>query len=104
MVILEAQASGRPVVGFRSGGIPEAIREGVTGLLAEPENDEELSRHILRYLQDEAFWQSSSTQALAWIAERFDLDRQTRELESIYEECLVSASGSTRQESMSFMS
>ncbi len=104
MVILEAQASGRPVVGFRSGGIPEAVREGITGLLAEPENDEELSRHILRYLQDKVFWQSSSTQALAWTAERFDLDRQTRELESIYEECLVSAGGATHKKNMSFMS
>ncbi len=92
MVILEAQAMGRPVVGFRTGGIPEAIREGVTGLLAPAGDDENLAQQILRYLQDEAFWQSSSAQGIDWIAERFDLDRQTRALEAIYRECQSSGS------------
>jgi colanic acid/amylovoran biosynthesis glycosyltransferase len=88
MVILEAQASGRPVVGFRCGGIPEAVREGVTGLLASSEDEEGLACHILRYFEDKEFWQSSSARGIEWTAERFDLDRQTRELETIYEECL----------------
>lgn len=92
MVILEAQAMGTPVVGFRTGGIPEAMREGVTGLLAPAGDDENLAQQILRYLQDEAFWQSSSAQGIDWIAERFDLDRQTRELEAIYRECQSSGS------------
>jgi colanic acid/amylovoran biosynthesis glycosyltransferase len=92
MVILEAQAMGRPVVGFRSGGIPEAIREGVTGLLAPAGDEASLAEQILRYLQDEALWQSSSAEGTNWVAERFDLDRQTRELENIYRECQSSAS------------
>jgi glycosyltransferase involved in cell wall biosynthesis len=92
MVILEAQAMGRPVVGFRSGGIPEAICEGVTGLLAPAGDEASLAEQILRYLQDEAFWQSSSTRGIDWVAERFDLDRQTRELEVIYRECQSSGS------------
>jgi glycosyltransferase involved in cell wall biosynthesis len=93
MVILEAQASGRPVVGFRCGGIPEAVREGVTGLLASSEDEEGLACHILRYFEDKAFWQSSSARGIEWTAERFDLDRQTRELETIYEECLSTRRG-----------
>ena len=88
MVILEAQAMGRPVVGFRSGGIPEALLDGVSGLLAPVGDEEKLASHILRYLQDEIFWQGSSAQAIEWTAERFDIDRQTRELESIYNETL----------------
>jgi colanic acid/amylovoran biosynthesis glycosyltransferase len=86
MVLLEAQAMGRPVVGFRTGGIPEAIRDGVTGLLAAGGDEESLARHILRYLQDEAFWHNSSALGVKWTAKRFDLDRQTRELEVIYEQ------------------
>ncbi len=92
MVILEAQAMGRPVVGFRSGGIPEAISEGETGLLAPAGDEASLAQQILRYLQDEAFWQSSSARGIDWVAERFDLDRQTRELEDIYRECQASGS------------
>ena len=35
--LVEASACGLPVIGSRSGGIPEAIREGETGLLVEPD-------------------------------------------------------------------
>ncbi len=88
MVILEAQATGRPVVGFRTGGIPEALQENVTGLLAPSEDVESLTQHILRYLQDDAFWQSSSSHGIEWTKEHFDLDQQTRHLEAIYSEYL----------------
>ena len=57
MVVLEAQAMGRPVVGFRTGGIPEALIDGASGLLAPTGDEEKLACHILRYLQDETFWQ-----------------------------------------------
>jgi glycosyltransferase involved in cell wall biosynthesis len=38
MALLEAQAAGLPVVAGRSGGIPDILRDGTTGLLA-PEGD-----------------------------------------------------------------
>lgn len=88
MVGLEAQAMGRPVVGFRTGGIPEAVRHEETGLLAAEGDSPKLSEYILRYLNDTAFWQASSTRAVQWIGERFDLQKQTAILEDIYEECL----------------
>jgi colanic acid/amylovoran biosynthesis glycosyltransferase len=90
MVSLEAQAMGRPVVGFRTGGIPEAIKHGETGLLANEGNSHELGESILRYLSEDAFWQASSKRAVEWIAERFNLQKQTRILERFYEECLSS--------------
>ncbi len=36
MALLEAQAAGLPVVAGRERGVPEVVRDGVTGLLAEP--------------------------------------------------------------------
>ncbi len=84
MVALEAQARGRPVVGFRTGGIPEAVRHGETGLLAAPSDHTKLAEHIVTYLTDERFWQESSRRAVQWIANAFDLEVQTRKLESIY--------------------
>ncbi len=84
MVMLEAQATGRPIVGFRTGGIPEAISEGLTGLLAAPGDDQELAAHLLRMLSDEALWNSASEAAISWVKERFDLADRTRELETIY--------------------
>lgn len=48
---LEAMASRVPVVAFRSGGIPEVVVDGVTGLLAG--SDEELPRLVVELSQDQ---------------------------------------------------
>lgn len=51
-VILEAQAVGLPVVAARVGGVPDAVREGESALLAESGNHEQLCRHCLELLRD----------------------------------------------------
>ncbi|MCW2529734.1 MAG: glycosyl transferase group 1, partial [Pseudonocardiales bacterium] len=50
--IIEAQACGRPVVAYRVAGVPEAVIEGTTGLLAAPGDTAELGRHIARLICD----------------------------------------------------
>lgn len=42
MTVLEAYALGKPVIGARIGGIPEIVRDEVTGLLFEPGSPEDL--------------------------------------------------------------
>ncbi len=51
LVFLEAQACGLPAIGSRSGGIPDAIKEGEGGWLVTQDNEKEL-REILIYLLD----------------------------------------------------
>jgi phosphatidylinositol alpha-1,6-mannosyltransferase len=52
IVFVEAGAMGKPVVGGRSGGIPDAVVDGVTGLLVEPTDLEQISRGIISLLLD----------------------------------------------------
>lgn len=52
LVYLEAGAYGLPVVGTRSGGVPDAVLDGETGLLAEPGDVEGIAAAILRLLQE----------------------------------------------------
>jgi phosphatidylinositol alpha-1,6-mannosyltransferase len=48
IVFLEASASGRPVIGGRSGGVPEAVEDGVTGLLVDGGSVEDVAAAIER--------------------------------------------------------
>ncbi len=50
--LVEASASGIPVIGGRSGGIPDAVRDGETGLLVDEEDPAAVAGAVRRLLQD----------------------------------------------------
>lgn len=52
IVYLEAGACGKPVVATRSGGVPDAVLDGETGILVDEEDDEAAATAIVRLLQD----------------------------------------------------
>lgn len=52
LVILEAMAHGLPVIASRIGGLPELVEDGITGLLFEPGDDQELAARMLTLWQD----------------------------------------------------
>ncbi len=54
LVFLEANAYGKPVIGGRSGGTPDAVLDGVTGLLIEPNDPVALAGAVLRLLNNPA--------------------------------------------------
>lgn len=55
LVLLEAMASGLPVVGSNSGGIPEMICDQETGLLVQERNVAEIREAILKLINDDEF-------------------------------------------------
>ena len=52
IALLEAQAAGIPVVAGQSGGIPDAVQDGVTGVLADPEDPAAVAAAIAGLLDD----------------------------------------------------
>jgi phosphatidyl-myo-inositol dimannoside synthase len=52
LVFLEANACAKPVVAGRSGGIPDAVADGITGLLVNPHDPKEIADAINRLLLD----------------------------------------------------
>ncbi|HEY0477142.1 MAG TPA: glycosyltransferase [Kofleriaceae bacterium] len=84
IVFAEAQAMATPVASFASGGIPEAVAHGETGLLSPEKDWRGLARDIARLLGDDALWRRMSDRARHRVAEHFDLRKQTRLLEDIY--------------------
>jgi glycosyltransferase involved in cell wall biosynthesis len=51
MAVLEASASGLPVVATNVGGTPELVEDGTTGILIEPRNPAEIAKAVLRLLE-----------------------------------------------------
>lgn len=73
-VVIEAFAHGVPVIGARSGGIPETIQTGVNGALFEPGDDAALAAQITAYARDRGLVAVQSAGALA-AAARYSPDR-----------------------------
>jgi glycosyltransferase involved in cell wall biosynthesis len=72
--IVEAMACGVPVVAARSGGIPEAISEGVEGFLAAPRQPKELADALARLGRDPALRQRMGVAGRAKFMSEFTLE------------------------------
>ena len=84
MVFAEAQAMGLPVASFETGGIPEAVVHGETGLLARERDLAGLVQNIVALLSDHSMWRRFSDAGRRRTRELFDIYRQTAALEDIY--------------------
>lgn len=91
LVFVEAQALGVPVVSFFSGGIPEVVAHGQTGLLAKEGDVVGLAQNIKLLLSDLTLHDEMSHKAEERVAALFDLDKQNAELENVYKTVLNTA-------------
>ncbi|MCV9936369.1 glycosyltransferase [Boseaceae bacterium BT-24-1] len=73
-VVIEAFAHGVPVIGAKSGGIPETIQPGINGALFEPGDDAALAEAIMAFAKDRTLVARQSAGALA-AAARYTPDR-----------------------------
>jgi glycosyltransferase involved in cell wall biosynthesis len=85
IVLLEAQASGVPVVTSAFGGSTEGIREGVTGFSFRERDVSALSAHLISLLTDYSAAASFAAAGPNFVADKFDLLRCTEGLESLYD-------------------
>ena len=90
MVFLEAAALGTPSVGYAHGGVPEALKDGYSGLLA-PEGDVAgLAANLERLLSDRVLAERLGQQGRERTLGEFDIAARTLELEKLYDEVAVS--------------
>jgi glycosyltransferase involved in cell wall biosynthesis len=82
---MEALALGKPVIGFAAGGLSEIVRDGVTGLLADPPHADLVVENAVRLMRDSTLRATMSAACRA-DAERFSLDQHIAALLAHYEE------------------
>ena len=84
MVCAEAQAVGKPVVAFHSGGIPEVVRHASTGYLVSERDWRGMAVYLAELLQDPELRQRFGQAGRELIVRQFDLYDCTRRLEQVY--------------------
>ncbi len=72
-VAIESMACGTPVVSFRVGGVPDPVRTGITGYLAEPENAKDFRNGIVQLLEDESLRNNMRQQCREIAVREYDL-------------------------------
>jgi len=88
IVILEAMASGVPIIATTVGGIPEVIKESESGLLVPPSNELELKNAIEKLLNDESLRKWLGQNGRKAVEEKYSWDNVIKEIEKAYEEVL----------------
>jgi len=84
----ESLLAGLPMVASNIGGIPELVRDGITGLLAEPRNAEDLAEKLVRLLRDDDLRARMSRNCLEEARRYSDLDAHLTRIEDVYEEVI----------------
>ncbi len=96
-VLLEAMASGVPVVATRVGGIPEIVAEGETGLLVPPHNPRALAEALVRLLHCREERERLAEAARRVVASEYTPEAYERSLRRVYrrlwEECSSRVAG-----------
>lgn len=92
MVILEAMACKKPVVGARSGAIPEIIQEGETGLTFCPGDYEQLAGAIVRLLGDPQSASALGRKGFDRLVNEFHISRNVESIQRLYENVLDATS------------
>ncbi|MET4045478.1 glycosyltransferase involved in cell wall biosynthesis [Bradyrhizobium sp. RT6a] len=85
LVLLEAQASGVPVVTSARGGAVEGVRDGITGYAFPERNVRELGARLTGLLKDDNGLERMAERGPKFVAEEFNLSYRVRLLEELYD-------------------
>lgn len=87
-VIIEAMASSKPVIATNSGGNPEAVEDGITGILTPPEDFRALAESILDLIREETKRKRMGEAGRKRAEKLFRIEKTISQIEKVYEEIL----------------
>jgi len=89
LIYIEAMAHGKPCIGTHSGGIPEVIKDGTTGILIQPGNVAELQAAILKLASSTEVRSRMSQAAYKRVQSRFSLEKLGHSSACLYRNILA---------------
>ena len=84
IVLLEAQACGKPVVATSVGGISEVMKDGYTGILVEPGDSEELAGAILSLLSNREKMRIMGSAGRKMVMDCYNKSSMVKKTEDLY--------------------
>jgi colanic acid/amylovoran biosynthesis glycosyltransferase len=90
-VVIEAMASGLPIVGSSVAGIPEAVQEGVNGFLVPAGEPEQLANRLQLLLEQKNLRVQFGSESRRLAESQFSLDKKARVLSQLIQEHMNSA-------------
>jgi glycosyltransferase involved in cell wall biosynthesis len=93
IAVVEAMAMGKAVVATTTGGLPEVVAQGETGLLVPPGDIEALAATVVALLEDPVRREEMGRSGSARAHERFSLDASVVHMEQLYSEVLAAQKG-----------
>lgn len=88
MVLIEAMACKKPVIGTRIGGIPEVINDGIDGLLVNPGDIDALARAIRHLVDDKNFSQQLATNGYNKAMSEYNWEQKSIKTLQIFTDCV----------------
>jgi glycosyltransferase involved in cell wall biosynthesis len=86
--VLEASAAGLPIAASRTGGIPDVVLDGQTGILVKPESSQDLAAGILRLAGDPGLRVRLGSAARRHVSSEFSVSRMVVGIDGHYRKAL----------------
>jgi glycosyltransferase involved in cell wall biosynthesis len=86
-IILEAMASGKPVVATNVGGVPEVVVNGETGILVPPRDPDSLTEAFLELLESPEKRFMMGEKGRQRVTKQFSIEKMIRDYEEFYDSC-----------------
>ena len=82
--ILESLAAGTPVIASNVGGIPDAVIDGIHGLLIEPRDPRQIVEAIRKLVSNDDLVRTMSQNCLSWARQNYGLQRLSNQFDELY--------------------
>jgi glycosyltransferase involved in cell wall biosynthesis len=88
LVLQESMACGTPMVSVKIGGVPDVVRPGITGYLAQPEDAADFSNGIVELLEDDQLRNQMKQNCRTIAVEEYRLELQAQRYLNLYSQVL----------------